>query len=375
MSTTSIERQAKLEGAKNFFYVRRIKVDEISQSSGVFYIVFAVEHSIVDVDSENRERFSRISLVIIDILTNILRDILRSKIPPTELYQKCMPYLNYFNLDQQTRLHELQLPNTYESFDISLIYKLLRQFLLIPPPTKGWGNVPDTTDTNLAADVERIRCYRNQMVYRCSTNIEQDAFEFYFDQFRDIGHRMDLIFFNKRNYEGTIDRYKTCRMDDQMQIKYENALKKLENVTLRFEKRPIKFYWGENFDRCLKDLRSLLKDEKLEGRRNVRLQIVLHTEADVERTADIMNTLRDEINESLSGKEFIVATKRSLIIDIKIILDMFETDEMLQSTLASFLEKIMAHIMTSNTENINMVLFPVEEYTTLNETNANEEPI
>lgn len=35
--------------------------------------------------------------------------------------------------------------------------------------------------------------------------------------------------------------------------------------TVRFEKRPIKFFWGDDFDKCVMNLRSLLKDEQLEG--------------------------------------------------------------------------------------------------------------
>lgn len=71
------------------------------------------------------------------------------------------------------------------------------------------------------------------MAHRCSANIEDDAFKSYFDEFCHIGQRMDLIFFQKRNYEETIILYKNCRIDYQMQIKYENALKELENLTCK----------------------------------------------------------------------------------------------------------------------------------------------
>lgn len=32
-----------------------------------------------------------------------------------------------------------------------------------------------------------------------------------------------------------------------------------------YEKRPLKFYWGENFDLSLRTLRSVLQDEASEG--------------------------------------------------------------------------------------------------------------
>lgn len=34
---------------------------------------------------------------------------------------------------------------------------------------------------------------------------------------------------------------------------------------VRYEKEPIKVFWGESFDRSLMNLRSLLKDTKREG--------------------------------------------------------------------------------------------------------------
>lgn len=37
------------------------------------------------------------------------------------------------------------------------------------------------------------------------------------------------------------------------------------NFTGRFDKRPMKFFRGDSFDKSLRNLRSMLKNEKLEG--------------------------------------------------------------------------------------------------------------
>lgn len=170
------------------------------------------------------------SLAINDTFPNIFRDIIRSIISPRKLYQMCIQHLHSFSTDQNTCLHKIQSSNSYDSLDISLIYKLLRQFSLVPSPTKGWGNIPDKVDIQLSDDIERIRLCRNQLAHRCSTNITKVEFDNYFDQFRDIGHRIDLNFFQKTNYEYKINGYKTCRMDTQMETKYINTLKELENL-------------------------------------------------------------------------------------------------------------------------------------------------
>lgn len=185
----------------------------------------------------NRERFSRIALTVIDSFPDILRDIIRSIISPSKLYQMCIPHLRYFCTHQQSCLNDLHSSNSYHTFDVTLIYKLLRQFSLVLPPTNGWGKAPDKQDTKLSDDIERIRDFRNQIVHRCSTKISKDEFDNYLNQFREIGKRMDLYFFQKTNYEYIIIGHETCRMDTQMQIKYTNTLKELENL-----KRKIYMY-------------------------------------------------------------------------------------------------------------------------------------
>ncbi|CAG2214772.1 unnamed protein product [Mytilus edulis] len=245
---------------------------------------------IVDEESENVERYSRVSRVITDTFPNILRDIIRSNISACNLYQLCLPHITSFSPDQQTVLNDANSSNSYDSMDITLIYKLLRQFLLINPPTKRWGSNPDKADIKLADDVERIRRYRNHLAHRCNTNIGKDEFDDYFDKFRDI---------------------------------------------VQLESRPIKFFWGESFETSLRNLRTTLKDEKSE----------------------------EEINNDLSGIEFIVASEGSVVLHVELLVQLLETDELLQSTLTLFLRKILERIPTSNTESIDMVLLPVEEFT------------
>ncbi|VDI20756.1 Hypothetical predicted protein, partial [Mytilus galloprovincialis] len=95
-------------------------------------------------------------------------------------------------------------------------------------------------------------------------------------------------------------------------------------------------------------------------RQMVRLQIIFETENDVEKNIDILNSLKDEINEGLTGIKFIVATKGSIVLNADISLEMIESDELLQSTVVLFLEKILERIKTFATESKEMVLLPIE---------------
>lgn len=199
----------------------------MASSYCIYALVLAVSN-IVDEDSDNKERYSRLSIVIIETFSNILRDIIQSIIPAKEFYKNYVQNRPYFKMNEQFRLHELQSSNSYDSLDIPFIYKLLRHFSLIPPPTKGWGVDPDNVDVKLADDVERIRHYRNKLAHMINIDIKKAKFDDYFAQFIDIGRRIDLNF--PKNFEYKIIGHKTCSMDKQMQIKYENALRELENV-------------------------------------------------------------------------------------------------------------------------------------------------
>ncbi|CAC5383517.1 unnamed protein product [Mytilus coruscus] len=283
--------------------------------------VKAIEESLPDTESENGERYSRVSMAIIETFPNVLRDVIQSMISASQLYQKCIPILKTFNAEQQKNITTLQHSNSYDSLDITLIYKLLRQFSLIPSPTKGWGSIPDKVDTNIGDDMERIRRYRNQVAHRSDTKINKTVFDKYFENFREI---------------------------------------------VKYEKKPIKVYWGDSFDRCLLNLRSLLKDDKLEGRQKVRVQIIFQNEDHVESNIEVLNSLKKEINEGLSGIELIIATKGSIVLHVDILLGVFETDEKLQTTLALFLEEILERITAITTETIDIVVLPVEENTECN---------
>lgn len=96
------------------------------------------------------------------------------------------------------------------------------------------------------------------------------------------------------------------------------------------------------------------------GREKVRVQIIFQSESDVEKTIDILNSLMDEINAGLSGIEFIVARKGSIVLNVDITLDMFETDSRLQSIIVFFLERILECIATNTNKSIDTVLI-IEE--------------
>lgn len=121
--------------------------------------------------TQNQLNFARFSIVCLDILKLPLIDILNLFIKPTKLHiniRNCHDLINgnantKLNRHQQKKccLHSSQNPN-YSKFDISLLYKLMRNLCPQLQPKNNWGNTPTQNDTGVGDDIERIRELRNK---------------------------------------------------------------------------------------------------------------------------------------------------------------------------------------------------------------------
>lgn len=178
---------------------------------------------------------SRIACVIIDKFPYFLRCILKKQKTPRQIYEIIAPYLTIYPPDQNIKLKGLSSSGTFDSLDITLLYQLLRKYTTVQPPTKGWGGHSSllvSSDFTIGDDIERIRILRNKFAHRSDFKIQQNKFENEFSRFIDISHRIDVHLGNnmKPSCEQEVINCKTYHMDADLQNKYENALKRLENV-------------------------------------------------------------------------------------------------------------------------------------------------
>lgn len=119
--------------------------------------------------SRKQLNFAQISIVCVDILKQSLIDILRIHIKPTDLRKeiRLCPSLttgkDKLNSEQKDLccLSSSGVPD-YSKFDVTLLYRLIRN--ICPPlkPSKEWGKEPKTTDLTFGDDIERIRLFRNK---------------------------------------------------------------------------------------------------------------------------------------------------------------------------------------------------------------------
>ena len=117
--------------------------------------------------NEDLTNINRVSRLLMGPCTDQLRDLLRYYIPPASfpaVIQREEPRLSRLTGPQRN----LILPSSgvysgnYDDMDISLLYILLRNICGIQAHNIVWGNIPDSTDRSVSANIERIRLARNE---------------------------------------------------------------------------------------------------------------------------------------------------------------------------------------------------------------------
>ena len=119
--------------------------------------------------TDGKANFQRLARLLISGGTSLLREIVDASCPPSNLPTVLS------NPATKTQLKSAKLtkpqwdclyptPGMYgksTDFDITLLFRLLRTICNITPPTMGWDVKPAIADYSLAADLVRIKSYRN----------------------------------------------------------------------------------------------------------------------------------------------------------------------------------------------------------------------
>lgn len=178
--------------------------------------------------SVNISNFIRLFIVIQNELPNILRELLFSKVPPTSLdgLIRNNAYLSSLRAFELAVIATV-LTKQYADFDVSLMYKIIRNLKLVPPPTQGWDNriPPTSTEITIGDDVERIRRSRNDYIHNVNKNISDVELNNWFSLFIDIASRLE-VFMNKHNreYVSKIEKVKVCCIDPETKQMYLRQL-------------------------------------------------------------------------------------------------------------------------------------------------------
>ena len=136
--------------------------------------------------SKGRDNFQRLARLLISGGTVLLREAFDIKRPPSNLSTTLQNPATK-KLLKAAKLTKPQWDCLYPSpgmygksidFDITLLFRLLRTICGLTPPVTGWDALPASTDDSLAADLARIKYYRNSMYGHVTENMEISDDEF-----------------------------------------------------------------------------------------------------------------------------------------------------------------------------------------------------
>lgn len=140
--------------------------------------------------STEKRNFQCITVASVDLIKLPLRDILDSHIKPVDLYHKIQSCSTLKLRPDQLKICLIPPPGVpdYNTFDVTLLYTLIRNLCSLPRPAQGWGNEPKTTDTQISDDIERLRLFRNNYYAHAESAVISNA------KFEDVWKNLKLIF-------------------------------------------------------------------------------------------------------------------------------------------------------------------------------------
>lgn len=151
--------------------------------------------------SPKQLNFAQISIVCVDILKQCLIDILDIHIKPTDLSkeihlsQSLKGGKDKLNSEQRDLccFSSLRVPD-YSKFDVTLLYRLIRNLCPTLKPSKDWGKEPKTTDLTIGDDIERIRLFRNKhFAHAESAKIPDSEFTDLWNEGKSLIHRIQIF--------------------------------------------------------------------------------------------------------------------------------------------------------------------------------------
>ena len=142
-----------------------------------------------------KANFQRVARLLISGCTTLLREVFDQICPPSNLPTILKNPATVKQL-KAAKLTKPQWDCLYPSpgvygkssdFDVTLLFRLLRTICNLTPPATGWDALPVSTDHSLAADLTRIKYYRNSVYGHVSHKMEitDDKFPQFWQEISD----------------------------------------------------------------------------------------------------------------------------------------------------------------------------------------------
>nr|XP_034320582.1 uncharacterized protein LOC117687709 [Crassostrea gigas] len=157
---------------------------------------------------------ARVAQMILGPCTNVLRDVLRKEISPSNLETKVRAYIAktkkpLINQHQETLVYS----KDYLKFDVTLLYFLLRNMCSIQPHSNKWGNNPQSGDRSVSGNIERIRLIRNEYGHHSERSISDTDFKIKYQYIKGIVKEVENYLGSSTKYQDEVKELKICTMD------------------------------------------------------------------------------------------------------------------------------------------------------------------
>ncbi|XP_062574071.1 uncharacterized protein LOC134235911, partial [Saccostrea cucullata] len=180
--------------------------------------------------TEETTNENRACRLLLGPCTDSLRDVLRHHVPPS-LFSHVI-HQHSLKLPRLTATQRsLILPQkgsyvgNYDDMDISLLYILLRNICNIPAHSKGWSNDPNSSDTSVSANIERIRFARNERGHSSSSSLPNSEFNMFWNKVRSAVVGIDSFLNNGNHFANQVDLLRSETMDPVSDKHYKEKLK------------------------------------------------------------------------------------------------------------------------------------------------------
>nr|XP_034320275.1 uncharacterized protein LOC105346459 isoform X9 [Crassostrea gigas]XP_034320276.1 uncharacterized protein LOC105346459 isoform X9 [Crassostrea gigas]XP_034320277.1 uncharacterized protein LOC105346459 isoform X9 [Crassostrea gigas] len=172
-----------------------------------------MSNSKIKLTGENTN-LARVAQMILGPCTNVLRDVLRKEIAPSNLETKVRAYIAktkkpLINQHQETLVYS----KDYLKFDVTLLYFLLRNMCSIQPHSNTWGNNPNPGDRSVSGNIERIRLIRNEYGHNTERSISDTDFKKKYKYIKGIVKELENYLGSSTKYQDEVKELKTCTMD------------------------------------------------------------------------------------------------------------------------------------------------------------------
>ena len=198
---------------------------------------YLTEMSSVFDSSQEKTNGSRLARLLIDGGTEALRKVFYFFIGSSDLQTVLTNNWDLLeNLKKRGKLSDGQWEQLFPStgdppdsktFDITLLFFLLRVVCHLTEPVTRWNTMPVETDVSREANIVRIKCFRNDLCHSFSTDIPEAEFE---DKWNKISQALVALGLGQQE----IDRLKTDPIDHDTKRRVDEEVGKWK---LDFEPR------------------------------------------------------------------------------------------------------------------------------------------